>query len=474
MVLFGLPLVSECALPSADLPYAASFLAASAQLTWMVSRGAFMARDWVVLGVTLGLLVGCKAPGVYSSAALVSGAGLSWPAALAVVAGVGLVTGGIWLVRNAWLFGRPVEAYTDRFYLSVMQDVRTVYGGDWLYASWRAGIKIRRLLGQHFLACGTAIAWLIVESAILLRLRRSDSLPAARLWFVGLTTLVAGVHVAGLVGAPWTSLEWTGGSSLRYLLPFWILYAFLAFVALFSRLLPWHRAASLRTTVWLLLAGGAAWRAAAFEGLGGISPGTSHGPALVVTAALLAGAAVASRIGRGTTLPRSRVLLVAQMAGILLAAAGAATQLGNRHATLLAAAVRSESDTLRSWSMMPRPGVEAHRQVFLDVRAHEGRTGADCRRRRFFVASRFDLPLELQPASYTSLVFDSRTIEAVLPLVREGPDAGTCDYAIVGRDETGRQAIHLSTAWVRPIESTGRFLAYAVVRPPDPRSSPGE
>ena len=193
-----------------------------------------------------------------------------------------------------------------------------------------------------------------------------------------------------------------------------------------------------------------------------------------MTAALLAGAAVASRIGRGTTLPRSRVLLVAQMAGILLAAAGAATQLGNRHATLLAAAVRSESDTLRSWSMMPRPGVEAHRQVFLDVRAHEGRTGADCRRRRFFVASRFDLPLELQPASYTSLVFDSRTIEAVLPLVREGPDAGTCDYAIVGRDETGRQAIHLSTAWVRPIESTGRFLAYAVVRPPDPRSSPGE
>jgi hypothetical protein len=221
MVLFGLPLVSECALPSADLPYAASFLAASAQLTWMVSRGAFMARDWVVLGVTLGLLVGCKAPGVYSSAALVSGAGLawfaarrrsgaaglSWPAALAVVAGVGLVTGGIWLVRNAWLFGRPVEAYTDRFYLSVMQDVRTVYGGDWLYASWRAGIKIRMLLGQHFLACGTAIAWLIVELAILLRLRRSDPLPAARLWFVGLTTLVAGVHVAGLVGAPWTSLE---------------------------------------------------------------------------------------------------------------------------------------------------------------------------------------------------------------------------------------------------------------------------
>ena len=77
MVLFGLPLVRECALPSADLPYAASFLAASAQLTWMVSRGALMAEDRVVLGVTLGLLVGCKTPGVYSSATLVSGAGLA-------------------------------------------------------------------------------------------------------------------------------------------------------------------------------------------------------------------------------------------------------------------------------------------------------------------------------------------------------------------------------------------------------------
>jgi len=424
-----------------------------------------MARDWVVLGVTLGLLVGCKAPGVYSSAALVSGAGLSWPAALAVVAGVGLVTGGIWLVRNAWLFGRPVEAYTDRFYLSVMQDVRTVYGGDWLYASWRAGIKIRMLLGQHFLACGTAIAWLIVESAILLRLRRSDPLPAARLWFVGLTTLVAGVHVAGLVGAPWTSLEWTGGSSLRYLLPFWILYAFLAFVALFSRLLPWHRAASLRTTVWLLLAGGAAWRAAAFEGLGGISPGTSHGPALVATAALIAAAVAALPPDRGPSQPRSRALLLARAAVVVLAAAGAATWLGNRHAALLAAAEREESDRLQAWLTTRQPSARAHQQVFLDVRADEVSRGRACPRRRFFVASRFDLPLDLQPARFTSQVFDSRGFEAVLPLMRQSPGEGVCDYAIVSRDELTREAIRLFSSRLRPIESTGPFLTYEIVRP---------
>lgn len=489
MMLFGLPLVQSSALPSADLPYAASFLAVSAQLAWMVSRSAVETRDWVVLGVSLGLLVGCKTPGVYSAAVLSAAAitarvGMRrrltirmparWPNALAAVAVAGVLTGGVWLIRNAWLFGHPVETYTDRYFLSVMQDVRTVYRGDWLYAAWRAGIKIARLLHPRFLASGAATIWLVIESATVLLRRRPDALAATRLWFVGLMALVAGVHVAGLVGAPWTSLEWTGGSSLRYLLPFWVLYSFLAFAGLFSRLLPWYRIPGLHAAGWLLLAAAGAWPAASHVGPGGINPGAERSVALIATVALVAGAALNSRSGRSLPERGSWLRRLSGVAVVILAVVGVAGWLASRHATLRAAAVRSESDTLRSWLVMPRPGVEAHRQVFLDVRAHEVRTGADCRRRRFFVASRFDFPLELQPASYTSLVFDSRTIDAVLPLIRERPNAGTCDYAIVGRDETGRQAIQLSSDWLRPIESTGRFLAYAVVRPPDPRRSPDE
>jgi len=41
---------------------------------------------------------------------------------------------------------------------------------------------------------------------------------------------------------------------------------------------------------------------------------------------------------------------------------------------------------------------------------------------------------------------------------------GACDYAVVDREETQRQAIRLSSGWLRPIESTGRFLIFEVNR----------
>jgi hypothetical protein len=103
--------------------------------------------------------------------------------------------------------------------------------------------------------------------------------------------------------------------------------------------------------------------------------------------------------------------------------------------------------------------------VFLEVREHEISSAKDCRSRRFFVASRFALPLALQPAAFTSVVFDSREAGRILPLIRRRPPAGVCDYAVVGVDEPGREAIRLSEAWLRPIASRGRFLIYEVVRP---------
>ena len=479
MVLFGLPLVAGSALPSADLPYAASFLAVSAQLAWMVGRGACSMHDWVVLGASLGLLVGCKTPGVYSAAALAAVAGtahvvvrrrgpgqgrISWPAAIAVACGAGLPTGGIWLVRNIWLFGRPVEVYSDPYYLSVMADVRAVYGGDWLYAAWRAGVKIGRLLGPRFLMCGLATAWLVAESAVIALRRKADPLASTRLWFAGLMAVVAGAHVAGLVGAPWTSLEWTDGSSLRYLLPFWLLYAFLAFVGVFSLLIPWHRTIGLRAAGWLLLAVWASWWGAAATGPGGLNPGSLGQAALVMMAVLLAWTAVAARLDRGWPWLRSRAGLLVRAVAFLATAAGAASWLTAQHAILLAEATREESDILRERTAPQRATAEPHRQVFLDARAHEISLGRECRRRRFFVASRFDLPLDLQPATFTSQVFDSRNVDLVLPLIRQRPQAGVCDYAVVSEDEPMREAIRLSSAWLRPIESTGSYRVYEVVR----------
>jgi hypothetical protein len=480
LVLFGMPLIRESAYPSADLPYAASFLAVSAQLAWMVSRRAFSLRDWVVLGTSLGLLTGCKASGVYSAALLGTAAATGhvaarravfgprlrpWTVTLAVVSVACLVTGGIWLVRNAWLFGRPIETFTDRYHMSILQDVGTVYRGDWLYMLWRTDVKIRRLLGPHFLAAGVAIVWLCLESALRVARQRSDAIDRIRLWVVGLVGLVAAIHAAGLVGAPWTSLEWTDGRSLRYLLPIWILYAFVAYVGLFSRLVPWHRHAALRMGVWLIIAGVAVRAALGSAEPGGLAPLGDGWPALLLIASASA-VYLAFAAGRAAGRAPARFALAA--AGVALAVAttaGWAVWLTGRHERLRLAADREESDTLRAWTAAGRPEGEPHRQVYLDVRAHEMQAERTCGFRRFFVASRFDLPLALQPAAFTSQVFDSRRVELTLPLVRRAPGPGTCDYAVVDRQEAQRPAIRLSSAWLRPVETTGRFLIYEIRRP---------
>lgn len=480
LVLFGMPLVQAAAYPSADLPYAASFVAVAAQLAWMVGRRSFSLRDWILLGVSLGLLVGCKAPGVYSAAMLVGAAAAGhlvarkghlaprrrpWLVTSGAVSLAVMVTGGIWLVRNAWLFGQPVEVYTDRYHLSILQDVKTVYGGDWLYGLWRAGVKIRRLLGPDFLLAGAAIAWLCVESLVRVVRRRADGMDAMRLWFVGLMVPIAVVHVAGLVGAPWTSIEWTDGQSLRYLLPFWILYALLACVGLFSRLIPWHRGPALRIAVWLVAGGATLRHAVKSPEPGGLNMAGSVWPVLIVLAVTFA--ALQSLAVLATRRPGARarrVLAAGGLAVVLAAVAGASFWLAGKHAALRTEAERRESAEVAARMAESHPTGEPHRQVYLDVRADEQRQGRTCQERRFFVASRFDLPLALQPAVFTSQVFDSRRFELVLPLLRRNPRVGACDYAVVDREETQRQAIRLSSGWLRPIESTGRFLIFEVNR----------
>jgi len=481
-VLFGLPLVRASASPSADLPYAASFLAVAAQLAWMVSRREGALRDWAVLGAALGMLVGSKALGVYSAAILAAAAGAGYLAARKREAGSGskarpwaagavllaaaLLTGGVWIVRNTVLFGWPVDLQTDRYHLSILQDVRTVYGGDWSYLAWRAGIKIGRWLNPSFLAAGVAIAWLAFESALRMAGRRSDAMDGTRLWFLGLFAAVAGVHVAGLVGAPWTSLEWTDGRSLRYVLPVWILYALLAFAGTFSRLLPWHRHAAVRAAAWLVLAGAVLRAALRSPEPAGLSLMGLSWPAVAgATVALLAFAAMVARpVPR--LHPRLRAALLA--AGIAVsvgAAALASSALVTRHDALREAATRKEASELEAWTAAGRPAIEPHRQVYLEVRAHEARQGRACAGRRFFVASRFDLPLELQPAAFTSQVFDSRRTGLVLPLLRRAPDRGWCDYAVADPREMGRPAMRLASPWLRPIPSSGPFLIFDITRP---------
>jgi len=134
-------------------------MAVTAQLTWMVNRRRARGGMGQSLGLALGLLVGCKTSGTYSAVLLFGAAGFfhlvarreipwrrppvvdsgrswSWRAPVCVRRHLA--------VRNTWLFGTPVEIVTDRYYGSILSELKSTYGGDWMYLLWRVKFKIRR------------------------------------------------------------------------------------------------------------------------------------------------------------------------------------------------------------------------------------------------------------------------------------------------------------------------------------------
>lgn len=478
LIVTALPIVHAASWPSSDLPYAASFVAVAAQLTWMVNQRTHASRDWAVLGLSLGLLVGCKTSGTYSAAMLLGAAAFfpvivwrsirwrarrSWIPAAVMVSSTGLLAGGIWLIRNTFLFGQPVEIVTDRYYGSVLSELKTTYGGDWWYLLWRVRMKFAQWLGPNFLLAGYAMAWLVLESAWLLFRRRADRITRVRAWFLGLMTLVVAVHLVGLVGAPWTGLEWTGGRSLRYALPLWIVFALVAYVALFSRWIRWYERPLAKWIAWVCLAGGAVWITAGVTGLGGFVSGEGfYKAALAAGLALAVVWAVAARTAR--LLGKHRHLLQPLVSIAVLAAVAVASGawLSTRHATLRADGKLREYAEFEAWrgGVLPRED-PLYRQVFLEVRADELRRGDTCQRRRFFIASRFDAPLALQPARYTSVLFESRWNEnQVTAALRGRGEPGTCDYVVVSREDAGRRTL---TVLGQPVGSKGPFLSYRVL-----------
>ena len=482
LCLSSMPLMQGAWYPSSDLSYAGAFLAVTAQLTWMVERRAGTARDWVVLGLALGLLAGCKTTGTYSAVMLAGAAAFAyllvcrpipwrlpraWLVPLGIALAACLCAGGIWLVRSTVLFGKPIEIVTDRYYGSMLGDLRDKYGGDWGYLLWRTKLKIVRWLGPEFLALGLATLWLGIESVVLLARRRADNLARVRAWFLASMTAVAAVHAVGLLGAPWTSLEYTGGLSLRYALPLWMLYAFLAYVAIFSRWLRWHEHPVANWAAWGAMAAASVWSVAAIPGLGTLTPNPTAGP--VVSALVVAGvlavfwAVLRDPLADAQATGLRRAGPFAAVAVLACAAMMGSTWLEARHTVLRAEADAHDEAEYTAWTNGTPPAVDPeYRIVFLQAHADELKAGEQCRERRFFVVSRFDAPLALQSGRFTSVVYESRwDTTRVLEMLRRGGGAGVCDYVVVNREDAERRAVtQLGASFLRPITSAGMYLLY--------------
>jgi hypothetical protein len=479
-VLCSMPLVVTAGFPSADLPYTAGFMAVSAQLVWMTTAPATRVRDWLVLGCALGLLIASKVTGVYSAVLLGAVAAavpvtrtvlrrgnaptVSWHTlwAGAAVACLGLAPGLLWLLRNSLVYGQAVERFSDPYYLSILGDLRTTYQGDWSYLGWRLGRRITQWLGPWFVISGYAILAACLDAAWRIARKRSDAVDRRRLWVTAAAAAVAAVHGAGMIGAPWTSLEHTSGSSLRYVMPVWVTWVTLAGAGLFVRQYPWYQRSWLRTAGWVVTGAGATLLAWTGHGPWLAGFGTAPGTVLAVT---LVGLAVA---WSGPTAAPATVSLgaAARSLGLLvLAAALASAWLVSRHTPLRQAAADAERQELARSTAGGAADVDDQRRAYLDARRDESLRGAACRVRRFFVASRIDLPLGFQPAVYTSVIFDSRDAGAALALLRRPPGPDACDYVVVLPAEANRPFVTAASAWLTALDATGPLRVYRVTRP---------
>jgi hypothetical protein len=399
LALFATPLFRSASLMSADLLFAAASMAFAAALLAPLLRRQLGPTDIWLIALSLGLLLGAKTTGIVAAGLLGIPAVLTlavlrfrrgatfaslytspWVWAGAAVAVIG--AGGIWVLRNWWVWGSPIAPnglalfgitllpgapYEATTYLSVLGDLTAKPD----YRLWeRAGHFINLWLSPWYLPGLIAMA-LIPLDVIVSRLRGGTA--SARLWAMLVSCGTGAVLVRFLLGAPWTSLEWTDGFSLRYALPWLALLPVVAWVGLFPSSVPWYRRSLPAIAGGLLIS------------LGGLAI-----------------------LGRYQELPFPPLLTPGAVSA-------------ERRAQETRAAARAN---------LARTNGE---RIYAEALAFEARDSHSCDAagRRFFVTNRFDEASALQGARLTNRVFDAAREVRVTAGVR--PAMGPCDYLITER-----------------------------------------
>jgi hypothetical protein len=485
LALFGMPLFRQASLVSADLPFAASFAALLALVVALSTCRPAGTIDILLAGLAAGLLVGSKTTGAAAAVILgafglaalpfvrrsvrgsAGGSGRSGvrqivlPVAGAVVIALG--AGGVWIVRNWWLFGSPI-APSGLTLLGIEifagepagSSLRDSVLEDWMRPGYsltgRMAAYTSERLGSWYLAL-LLPAVLVPVDVLRSRVRRTpDPTQTGRL-LVWVLVMATGAALGWLlIGAPWTSLERSRGLSLRYLLPFAALLPCLAAIGVFSASVPWYRRA--RPAAAAGVAVSAAGLALLWFGQGGgLAPPRLDTGALGASLALFALAAMSRRGASRLTGVRRTV------AGLLLVFVLSTLWAGYSEARAGAGLARRERQMDRS-----DQDARAVRALYLAAVEAERRAGGACESRRFLAFVRVDTPLDLQGLDYRNQVFYAgRDVE----LTARAAPIGACDYIITSRgllgSDKGRALVEVLSLAGAPAEiaAQGSFVLLA-------------
>jgi hypothetical protein len=398
----------------------------------------------------------------------------AWPHLAALLA-LFIVSGGLWLVRNWWLFGSPLAPMgiqiagitifrgalysEDLYHFSVLSDLRDPSYP--LAANLVAMLK--RWMGPWFLPFGTTLAALCID-ALVCKARHgalSESL-GRKLLFAGLFAVPLLLHAAMLVGAPWSSLEYSRGTSVRYLQPYFVLYAVGLYACLFTDAFPWHRGkAALPAGV--VLAAVTLWHYVGHPE----TPGAFRRewfPLLEPRYIAAAGALVAGGFILRIRPARRGAWAVAGATSFILV-----VLFSNTAAARDVALKRASQLNMVQELACAREGFAEsdHRGIFARVAAWQRSNHRTCGRTRYILTVRFDFPLALQESDYRNVVVDVERRSLREALVNTGASPTRCDVIIASSKGTdargaGEMAVSFGVTELTLVARYGQYAAFSV------------
>ena len=395
LALYLTPLFHGVSQGSADLWFTAACVALVAACIDAWIRSAWSPLTMALVGGAIGLLVGSKSTGapalfliavavalialVMRRRASTARGSVPW-LALAMGGAMALGAGGVWLIRNWIQYGSPLapaglsiagvtifpgESFQQSRHFSVLAEMEGSSFNVWSSAR----DYINQWLGPWFVPALALVA--LFAGDLLLRFIRRDTSDRvrARTMLVACMLSLGGGLIFLLIGAPWTGLDHSRGLALRYILPVFAIIVATALVGAFPLSLPWFERR---------------WPVARVVFL-------PRPVAFIVSGALLL-SIVPFLAGRHTS---ARLLYELKYFAQLNREPSGARN--NNHAALPALLDGERAMQLR------------------------------CPSRRIYLLMRFDEPLSLQPADFTSEVYYAGRDPGVNR--REGP-LQPCDYVI--------------------------------------------